>query len=386
MKRNSLPIAILVIGLLFLPLHRARAQSDLPVVRAVLFYSPTCGHCQFVIEQTILPMIQQYGNQLQIMGVDVTQPQGQQLFLAALQKFGLDRGGVPYLLIDNIHLTGSVEIPERFPGLVETYLRQGGVDWPNIPGLNDILPTPTGLMEVTALPLTPRPSPLSTPVPASVSPAVPSPTVNPVLDLGGHNNLTWRERFALDRAGNTLSVFILMGMIGAVIWGFILFQNSKGVSPRNRWSWVVPALCVIGMGIAGYLAYVETRQVEAVCGPVGDCNTVQQSEYARLFGILPIGVLGLIGYAAILGSWLVAYFTTGRLAKLAPLANLVMTVVGTLFSIYLTFLEPFVIGATCAWCLTSAVLMTVLMLLSIAPAKFALAHLSERYARGGRTR
>jgi uncharacterized membrane protein len=140
------------------------------------------------------------------------------------------------------------------------------------------------------------------------------------------------------------------------------------------------------MGIAGYLAYVETRQVEAVCGPVGDCNTVQQSEYARLFGILPIGVLGLIGYAAILGSWLVAYFTTGRLAKLAPLANLVMTVVGTLFSIYLTFLEPFVIGATCAWCLTSAVLMTVLMLLSIAPAKFALAHLSERYARGGRTR
>jgi uncharacterized membrane protein len=63
-----------------------------------------------------------------------------------------------------------------------------------------------------------------------------------------------------------------------------------------------------------------------------------------------------------------------------------MTVVGTLFSIYLTFLEPFVIGATCAWCLTSAVLMTVLMLLSIAPAKFALAHLSERYARGGRTR
>jgi uncharacterized membrane protein len=35
---------------------------------------------------------------------------------------------------------------------------------------------------------------------------------------------------------------------------------------------------------------------------------------------------------------------------------------GVLFSIYLTFLEPFVIGATCAWCLSSAVIMTLLLL------------------------
>ena len=40
-----------------------------------------------------------------------------------------------------------------------------------------------------------------------------------------------------------------------------------------------------------------------------------------------------------------------------------MTAGGVLFSIYLTFLEPFVIGATCAWCLSSAVIMTLLLLL-----------------------
>ena len=34
---------------------------------------------------------------------------------------------------------------------------------------------------------------------------------------------------------------------------------------------------------------------------------------------------------------------------------------GTLFSIYLTVLEPFVIGATCMSCVTSAVLMTLLL-------------------------
>jgi uncharacterized membrane protein len=104
---------------------------------------------------------------------------------------------------------------------------------------------------------------------------------------------------------------------------------------------------------------------------VGDCNTVQQSEYARLFGILPIGVLGLAGYAAILVAWGIARYGRGRLADLSALSLLAMTASGTLFSIYLTFLEPFVIGATCAWCLTSAILMTVLMLLSVGPAKLA---------------
>jgi uncharacterized membrane protein len=129
--------------------------------------------------------------------------------------------------------------------------------------------------------------------------------------------------------------------------------------------------------VAGYLAYVETAQVDAVCGPVGDCNTVQQSQYARLFGVLPIGVLGLIGYLAIAMSWAIARVDKDSLADLATLVLFMMTIFGTLFSIYLTFLEPFVIGATCAWCVTSAVLMTILMLLSVRPAKLAIINISR---------
>jgi uncharacterized membrane protein len=354
MKRIAIPIAILLIGLLFSPILRTQAQSTLPVVRAVLFYSPTCGHCEFVINQTLIPMTNQYGNQLQILGVDISQQQGYELFAAALQKFGLDRGGVPFLVIDNIYLVGSADIPERFPALVETYLQNGDVDWPDIPGLIDFLPAPT---ESTPLPATPEPG---------------------AADMARLENLTWRERFALDPAGNTLAVFVLVGMIGAVGWSIHLFQKTKGASLKDKRSWVIPLLCVVGLGVAGYLAYVETTQVEAVCGPVGDCNTVQQSEYARLFGILPIGVLGLIGYAGILLAWSVARFADGHPSNLATIALFGMTVFGTLFSFYLTFLEPFVIGATCAWCLTSAVLMTTLMLLSMAPAKHALKKMRKR--------
>ena len=38
-----------------------------------------------------------------------------------------------------------------------------------------------------------------------------------------------------------------------------------------------------------------------------------------------------------------------------------MILFGMSFSIYLTFLEPFVIGATCMWCLSSAVIMLLLL-------------------------
>jgi uncharacterized membrane protein len=59
-----------------------------------------------------------------------------------------------------------------------------------------------------------------------------------------------------------------------------------------------------------------------------------------------------------------------------------MIAFGTLFSIYLTFLEPFVIGATCAWCLTSAIIMTALLWLSITPGKLAFTSLfyGEKHA------
>jgi len=160
-------------------------------------------------------------------------------------------------------------------------------------------------------------------------------------------------------------------MLGSVVWAVSLFRRADGVSLKGSWAWIIPLLCAIGLIVAGYLAYVETTQATAVCGPVGDCNTVQQSEYARLFGILPIGVLGLIGYVAIFISWLVARNASDYLADLAVISLFIMTAFGTLFSIYLTFLEPFVIGATCAWCLTSAILMTILMLLTVSPAKTA---------------
>jgi uncharacterized membrane protein/thiol-disulfide isomerase/thioredoxin len=375
MTKRIFVVAILLF-FLFMSTGSVKAQTE-PVVRAVLFYSPTCPHCEFVITQTLPPLIEKYGDQLQIIGINVSEQQGSTFFLAALDKFKLQEGGVPFLVIGDKYLVGSGDIPDQLPGLVETYLAQGGVDWPDIPGLREAL-TATEATQQASAP-TAEPAPQESPIQESapmVGPASPEESTPSAFALPENPvELTWQQKFAQDRAGNTLSVIVLVGMIGAVIFTVSQFQQRKMSAGKNNWDWLIPILCAVGFGVAGYLAYVETTQVKAVCGPVGDCNTVQQSEYARLFGILPIGVMGLAGYVAILAAWLVTRFVKNELADWAALAIFGMTALGTLFSIYLTFLEPFVIGATCAWCLTSAILMTTLMLLSAGNAKAAFAKL-----------
>jgi len=177
----------------------------------------------------------------------------------------------------------------------------------------------------------------STPAVDSTTPAPTSPTIPQQADL------TWQEKFAQDSAGNTLAVIVLAGMIGTVAWTGFQFRQGKRSTGKNNPSWLVPILCVFGFGVAGYLAYVETAQVAAVCGPVGDCNSVQSSSYAKIWGILPVGLLGAAGYIAILAAWFVARKKWGWLSQYTPVALFGMALFGTIFSIYLTYLELYVI-------------------------------------------
>ena len=344
--------------------------EDEIVVRAVMFYSPSCGHCHYVIENVLTPLIQQYKGQLEVVGVNVAEEGGQQLYQAAIETFAIppERQGVPTLIIGDNVLVGSVEIPEQLPGLVESYLGQDGVDWPAIPGFADALatsaPTPTTQPNAATSEAT-----LETPAPTDIAPEntpLPTATAEPAITGIIIEKEDWRDRFACDPLGNGLSILVLVGMLVSILFqGWKLLQPSTSLV-SNHWRQAVPPLVILGLIVAGYLAYVETQQVTAVCGPVGDCNAVQQSDYALLFGFLPIAVLGVSGYIAIGAAWAVARWARPPWANLAQLALASMVWFGVAFSIYLTFLEPFVIGATCAWCLTSAVIMTALLWL-VAP-------------------
>ncbi len=401
-RRLILPV-ILLCALLAPPPQPAAAQTPQPVVQAVMFFSPKCGHCQLVIDEVLFPLLEQYGEALQLLLIDIsvphgpayllrwdgittlgfTDPDGQGLYLTVLQMFGLERAGVPFLLVADTYLYGSADIPAQFPGLIETHLQAGGVGWPAIPGLAEIATSveATRQAQPSATPATPSPTGLTATLPAGTSTPAALPSATPETLIPIADTPTLSQRLRRDPLGNGLAILFLLGMLASLGWaGRVLLRRS---APRRApaTAWWIPLLCLVGMGVAGYLAYVETMQVEAFCGPVGDCNTVQQSEYARLFGVLPIGILGLIGYLTIMAVWALRQMLTARLADLADIALLLLTLVGTLFSIYLTFLEPFVIGATCAWCLTSALISTLLMLFSLAPGRLAFEHLFKRKTR-----
>jgi uncharacterized membrane protein len=315
-------IALVAVLLSMLGVGAIRAAE--PVAHGVLFFSPTCPHCHVVMDDVLPPLQARYGDQLVIEVIDASQPQGGALYQAAVAALGVpqERLGVPALVFGETILVGSEEIPARLPAMIEATLASGGNNWPAIPGF---VPTSNGQA---------------------------APVAEPAL-----------SPFQRDPLGNSAAVVMLVVMVVSV---FVVAISLRKPFDRPLANWraqAVPLLALAGMAVASYLAYIEISGAQAVCGPVGDCNTVQQSEYAQLFGI-PMGLLGLVGYTAIMLAWAVRQYGTGQAAYWAALALPAMAFGGTLFSIYLTFLEPFVIGATCIWCLTSAALMTALLWLT----------------------
>ncbi|MFZ5809636.1 MAG: vitamin K epoxide reductase family protein [Chloroflexota bacterium] len=167
--------------------------------------------------------------------------------------------------------------------------------------------------------------------------------------------------------GFTLAIIIMIFMALAILYSLTRIFLSLNDPPRQRaltgWRrYAMLVLFILGILVSLYLTYVETQSVQAVCGPVGDCNAVQSSRYAKLFGVLPIGLLGLGGYIAMLVTWWYSYQKQAKFASLAPLALFGMALFGVIFSLYLTYLEPFVIKAVCIWCLSSAVIITLILL------------------------
>lgn len=166
------------------------------------------------------------------------------------------------------------------------------------------------------------------------------------------------------------SLIIILNIAGLIMW---LTEKTPHSLVKDWFNWSIPILVVGGLAVAGYFVFLEFTGGQVVCGPAKGCEAVQNSRYAILFGIIPMGIFGLAGYIAILAGWLVWQFGSASLKKLGSLSIWGFCMFGVLFSIYLTFLEPFVIGATCMWCITSAVFMIILLLVSTPAAQQALA-------------
>ncbi len=121
---------------------------------------------------------------------------------------------------------------------------------------------------------------------------------------------------------------------------------------------IMLVLTLAGLGIAAYVTYVHYAGIKPACTLGESCTKVQTSKYAELAGV-PVALIGLIGYVVILVTLLLPDSETTRFAAVA------LTLGGFGFSAYLTYREIYSIKAICEECATSAVMMTILMLLAI---------------------
>ena len=109
----------------------------------------------------------------------------------------------------------------------------------------------------------------------------------------------------------------------------------------------------VGVGVATYIAIADSGSGSPVCiGGSEGCQTVADSSYSHLLGV-NIAVFGVVGYLLLLG----AAMLRGDGARMGGFA---IALAGFGYSVFLTYLELFVIDAVCQWCVFSAVLMTVL--------------------------
>ena len=114
----------------------------------------------------------------------------------------------------------------------------------------------------------------------------------------------------------------------------------------------------VGIALAIYLTYIHYAGLPPLCSAGGSCETVQTSIYSKLSGV-PVALMGLTGYILIFTSLLI------KQSERTRLVTTVLTLGGFSFSAYLTYRELYSIHAICEWCVSSAIILTILMLLSV---------------------
>jgi uncharacterized membrane protein len=118
----------------------------------------------------------------------------------------------------------------------------------------------------------------------------------------------------------------------------------------------IAVLALAGAGVAAYLTATKLSGAAPVCA-TGGCETVQSSRYSELAGV-PVALLGLLGYLLLLG-------TAAVRDDLAAALGAAIALGGAVYAGYLLYVQASVIDAYCQWCLTSDVLLALLVPLTL---------------------
>lgn len=123
-------------------------------------------------------------------------------------------------------------------------------------------------------------------------------------------------------------------------------------------------VALIGVFLSLYLTMFKLGYIGTLACGSGSCETVQLSKWGDFLGV-PVAAWGVGYYAMVLG--LAFAGVQARYENSARLTNWLVYVTGAglLFSLWLTYLELYVIHALCRWCLGSAAMTLVLFVLAL---------------------
>jgi uncharacterized membrane protein len=123
--------------------------------------------------------------------------------------------------------------------------------------------------------------------------------------------------------------------------------------------WASVLLSGLGVLISTYLSVKRFTGGSLACSRWAQCDVVNNSLFAKIFGV-PVAFIGLAGYLVLLGLTLATLETQGDTRRRLVALGFVFALGGVAFSMYLTYIELYVIEAICSWCVASAIVITLL--------------------------
>jgi uncharacterized membrane protein len=128
---------------------------------------------------------------------------------------------------------------------------------------------------------------------------------------------------------------------------------------------IVAALALAGIFISLYLTLYKIGVIGELSCTIGSCETVNTSKWARFLG-LPVAAWGLLFYIDVFAIALIGTQPRFEDERAISVVLVAEAAVGVLFSAWLTYLELAVIHAICIWCVTSAIIVAAILVVSIA--------------------
>jgi uncharacterized membrane protein len=123
-------------------------------------------------------------------------------------------------------------------------------------------------------------------------------------------------------------------------------------------------MSLVGVFVSAYLYLYKIGRIGTLACGTGGCETVQTSEWSRFLGV-EVALIGLVGYALLFGIGLLALRPALARERWPVLLLTGLAAGGVLFTVYLTFLELFVIHAICRWCVGSAAIIVSVLVLAL---------------------